>query len=522
MSRMLKSSGAAGAATLISRFLGFLREAVYAGFMGIGPVADAFYYAYSLPNLLRRLLGEGALTAAFIPVFKEREQGSDAAALWRSVNAVLCALGLLLGAVVLLAMGGLAGIVLWVPLPMRAALSARLMLVMFPYVGFVCFAAVFIGLLNARGRYFMPALGAALLNVVMIASVYLLAPRFGATLEQQVFGLAVGVVIAGFLQAAAQWPMLHRDGFRFAWVNPFGNPTVREVARRMGPATLGVAAYQLNVVVTQTLAVSEAQNVLSAFNYAVRLMELPQGVVGVSLATYLLAELSGLAAGKRLPEFRTALRDGLRQLVFINTLATVILLVLARPIIRLLFEHGKFTAADTGLAAQALWSLALGLVFFSLNSIYARAFYALGDTRTPMRISVAALAVNLVFALFLIPRLHQAGMGLANTLSAACNTLLLMYALKRVLPRFGYGEAVGHPGSLLAAAAAAAGVAALLCAGFQHWLGLNGWLSRGVTVFGAIAGASAAYLGVALALGIPQAEELLAFARARFQGVRRP
>ncbi|MBL9174572.1 MAG: murein biosynthesis integral membrane protein MurJ [Verrucomicrobiales bacterium] len=515
MSKMLKSSGSVGAATLISRFLGFLREAVYAGFMGISPVADAFYYAYSLPNLLRRLLGEGALTAAFIPIFKDRERNHGDATMWRSVNAVLCALVLLLGAVVLVAMLVLAWIILRVPLQFRTELSARLMLVMFPYVGFVCMAAVFIGLLNARGHYFMPALGAAVLNVVMIASVYFLAPRFGQSLDRQVFGLAVGVVIAGFLQAAVQVPMLRRDGFRFAWVNPFQDPTVREVARKMGPATLGVAAYQLNVVVTQTLAVAEAKNVLSAFNYAVRLMELPQGVVGVSLATYLLSELSGLAAEKKFPEFRGALRDGLQQLVFINTLATVILLVLARPIIRLLFEHGKFTAEDTGLSSQALWALAPGLVFFSLNSIYSRAFYAMGDTRTPMRISVFALVVNLMFAFFLIPLFHQAGMGLANTLSAAFNTVLLIYALRRALPRFGVGEVAGNLPGILAAAAAATAVAAGLCLAFQHWLGLAGWMARSVTVFGSIAGASAAYFGTALVLRLPQAAELSNFVRSR-------
>ena len=508
MSRLLKSSGSVGAATLISRLLGFARESVYAGFMGIGLVADAFYYAYSIPNLFRRLLGEGALTAAFIPIFKDREANHGEAQMWRAANAVLCALLLLLGSLVLLAMLALAAVIAFVPLALRGDLIARLMFVMFPYVGFVCLAAVLIGILNARGHYFMPALGATVLNVVMIAAVFLLAPRFGRTLESQVFGLAVGVLIAGLLQAAAQWPMLHQEGFRFQWVNPFRDPTVREVGRRMAPATIGVAAYQFNVVLTQTLAVTEAKNVLSAFNYAVRLMELPQGVVGVSLATFLLSELSGFAAEKKFPEFRATLRDGLRQLLFINTLATVILLVLARPIIRLLFEHGKFTSADTDLSAQALWALAPGLLFFSLNNIYARAFYALGDTKTPMRISVFALGVNLVFAFFFIPMLHQAGMGLANTLSAVMNTALLLYSLRRALPRFGYRELGLNFLGVSGAGAIAALVAGGLCVAAQRALGLDGLLARSVTVFGAIAGATVAYFGLALWLRLPQAWEL--------------
>ena len=513
MSRLLKSSGSVGAATLISRLLGFAREAAYAGFMGVGPVADAFYFANTVPNLMRRLLGEGALTAAIIPIFKDRERHQGDAVMWRSVNAVLSALILLLGAFVALGMLTLTGLIVLAPLTLDQQLIARLMLVMFPYVAFVCVAAVFIGLLNARGHYFVPALGAAVLNVVMIASVYLLAPRFGATLKQQIFGLAVGIVVAGFLQAAVQLPVMRREGFRFAWVNPFRDPTVREVAVRMGPATLGVAAYQLNVLITQVLAVSEATNVLSSFNYAVRLMELPQGVVGVSLATYLLGELSGLASEKKFPEFRSALRNGLQQLIFINTLAMVLLLVLARPIIRLLFEHGEFTASDTGLSAQALWALSPGLVFFSLNSIYSRAFYALGDTRTPMRISIVALGINLVFAFVLIPLFHQAGMGLANTLSAALNTALLIYALRRALPRFGVAEVAGHLLGVAAAAGAAAVAGGALCVGLQQWLGLAGWLARSLTVFASIAGASIAYFGVALALGLPQAAELLTFVR---------
>jgi len=509
MSRLLKSSGSVGAATLISRVLGFAREAVYAGFMGVGPVADAFYYAYSIPNLFRRLLGEGALTAAFIPIFKDREKTAGDAAMWQSANAVISALMLLCGALVLLAVVALTGVLAVVPLGPQGDLIVRLMRAMFPYLLFVCLAAVFIGILNARGHYFMPALGASLLNVAMITAVFLIAPRFGERLETQVYGLAVGVLLAGLLQAGFQYPALRREGFRFRWVTPWSDPTVAQVIRRMAPATIGVAAYQFNVVLTQTLAVNESKNILSAFNYAVRLMELPQGVVGVSLATYLLSELSSLAAEKKLPEFRSALREGLLQLVFINTLATVILLVLAQPIIRLLFEHGKFNAEDTLLSSQALWTLAPGLLAFSLNGIYARAFYALGDTKTPMRISVACLLANLVLAFFLIPLLRQAGMGLANTMSAALNTALLGYALRRKLPKFTY-EGLGPALTTLAVAGLLAGAVAWGWSWTgQHWLGVQSVWARAVTVFGAIGLAGGVYGAFCLWRGLAPAQELL-------------
>jgi putative peptidoglycan lipid II flippase len=299
-------------------------------------------------------------------------------------------------------------------------------------------------------------------------------------------------------------------------VNPFGDPTVGQVIRRMAPATLGVAAYQFNVVLTQTLAVNEARNIVSSFNYAVRLMELPQGVVGVSLATYLLSELSGLAAEKKFPEFREILREGVLQLVFINTLATVLLLVLAEPILRLLFQHGKFTAEDTQLSAQALWALAPGLVAFSLNTIFARAFYALGDTQTPMRISVVCLGVNLVLAFFLIPMLRQAGMGLANTASAALNTALLVYALRRKLPKLTY-EGLG---SALARMAAGAVLAAALAWGIsllarREW-GTEGFWPRATAVFGGIGVAGAGYFALCYGLGVGPARELVGLVRGRW------
>ncbi|MFM7101903.1 MAG: murein biosynthesis integral membrane protein MurJ [Verrucomicrobiota bacterium] len=515
---MLRSSGAVGAATLISRVLGFVRESVYAAFMGDGRVASAFFMALTVPNLFRRLLGEGALTAAFVPVFKEREAGGDAAAVWRAAGAVFWAMVVVCAGVVVAGMAGLWLVVRWVPLRLEHELPARLLLAMFPYLGFVCVAALFIGVLNARNHFFLPALGAALLNVVMIASVYLLAPRFGATREQQVFGLAVGLVLAGLVQAVFQWPALRREGFRLRWVNPWRDPTVREVARRMAPATLGVAAYQFNVVFTQALAYSATPEAVASFNYAVRLMELPQGVVGVSLATYLLSELSRLAVDKDYPAFRRVLGEGLQQLVFLNGLAAALLFVLAEPIIRLLFERGSFGPAATLRATSALMALAPGLVLFSMNNVLARAFYALGDTHTPMRISVFCLGVNALFALFLIPGNGQAGMGLANTLSAAFNTGLLLYALRRKLPKFDVRTLAPGAGQALGGALLAGGLAWAVHRGCEQAWGHGQLPARLAGVFGPMLVAGLAYFGAGLGLGNAQARELAGMLRRR----RRP
>ena len=314
MSQMLKSSGAMAAATLTSRVLGMVREMVYAGFMGNTWVASAFTLAFQVPNLFRRLLGEGALTAAFIPLFKQKELQEGEPEMWRAANAVISGLVAAAAAVAGLVMLGITLALAGGSLAVETQLMLRLLRLMFPYMLLVCLAAVFIGMANARGHFFVPALGAVVLNVIMIGSVLLLAPRLGRRLEEQIFGLAIGVLLAGLAQGFFQWPSLAREGYRYRWVSPWRDPTVREVARKMLPGSIGVAAFQINVLITQCFSFWFEPTIVATFNYAVRLMELPQGLFGISLATYLLPTLAGLAAEKKHPEFRQTLGQGLGYL----------------------------------------------------------------------------------------------------------------------------------------------------------------------------------------------------------------
>jgi putative peptidoglycan lipid II flippase len=245
------------------------------------------------------------------------------------------------------------------------------------------------------------------------------------------------VVLAGLAQALFQVPSLRREGFRYQWISPWRDPTVREVLRKMLPGSIGVAAFQINVLTTQCFSFWFDQNIVARFSYSVRLMELPQGMFGISLATYLLPTLSGLAAEKKFPEFRQTLSQGLSYLSFANLLAAAISLALAMPIVRLLFERGQFGSDATYHVALALACLAPGLLMFSMNNILARAFYALGDIQTPMKISVVCLGLNLVFAVWLIQRYREAGLAVANTMSATINLALLTYALRKKLSRLG-------------------------------------------------------------------------------------
>src|SRR5215475_7129934 len=333
MSQMLKSSGAMAVATMTSRLLGMVREMVYAAFMGDTWVASAFMLAFQVPNLFRRLLGEGAIKTPFLHESRANRE---------------------------------------------TILMLQLLRLMFPYMVLVCLAAVLIGMANARGHFFIPALGAVVLNLVMIASVLFLAPFMGTRLEDKIFGLAIGVLLAGLAQAFFQLPSLSREGYRYQWVSPWHDPTVREVVRKMLPGSIGVAAFQINVLITQCFSFWFDPSIVATFNYSVRLMELPQGMFGISLATYLLPTLSGLAAEKKYPEFRQTLSQGLSYLSFANLLAAAISLSLAVPIVRLIFERHAFGTDATDHVALALAYLAPGLLMFSMNNILARAFFALG------------------------------------------------------------------------------------------------------------------------------------------------
>lgn len=508
MSQMLKSSGALAAATMTSRILGMVREIVYYSFMGVGMVAGAFQLAFMVPNLFRRLLGEGALTASFIPIFKEKERISTPEEMWRAANAVISGLIAAAGVISVLAMIGISVALAVHDFAPKTDLMLRLLRIMFPYMLLICLTAVFMGILNARGHFFIPASGAIVMNVVMIGSVYLVAPHMGHELYQQIYALAFGVLVAGTAQAFFQMPWMRSEGFRYQWVSPWNEPTVKRVVRQMIPGTIGIAAFQINVLTTQGIAFWVDPGIVAAFQGSVRLMELPQGVFGISLATYLLPTLSGLAADKKWHDFRVTLNNAIDHLVFINLLASILLFFLAEPIIRLLFEHGKFGPDDTPKVALALVCLSPGLLAFSLVNILARAFYALGDTKTPMQISIFCLVINLIFSSVLVWQFRQGGLGIANTLSACCNVSLLFYALRRKLKTLEFGALRQMLWPIFVAGVVASVTAWFSSNMWDNHLGHRGLAMRLGAVFVPMTAASLVYWGISLLLKVPPATEM--------------
>ncbi|MBI5687783.1 MAG: murein biosynthesis integral membrane protein MurJ [Verrucomicrobia bacterium] len=508
-SSMIRSTGAVGVATMTSRVLGLAREMIFASFMGQGLEASAFFYAFTIPNLFRRLLGEGALSAAFVPLFAERlhKEGKEAA--WRAANAVASAVSVILVAIAVLFVGGL--LLALVVLDMSAGnrLIVRLTATMFPYMVFICLAGLAMGVLNSMRHFFVPAFSPVLMNLVLIGSVFVLCPLFGTTLDAQVMGLAVGVLFGGVVQLAYQLPQLWREGWRPCWSLNWRDENLRQVGKLLAPSVIGVVAYQINVIVARTLGFLVGDYVPAALNNADRLMELPLGVFSVSLATYMLPTLSSIAARGAMEEFRLEIGRALRFLMVVTVPATVGLIVLSEPIVRLLFERGRFDAASTWHCAYALEFTAVGLAFYSSTSILARGFYALKDTRTPMIVALCTMGANLVFSLCLMWPLKEGGLALANSLSAVLNSMILFVLLSRRLGTL-HGRSIALA---VVRVSVSAFIMAAACWGAHHWLA--GWLTPTTLahnlalVFGPIAVGGVVYFAAAWMLAREEVRAIL-------------
>jgi putative peptidoglycan lipid II flippase len=436
--QIASAAGVVSLATSLSRILGFVRDMAIAWLFGAGMLADAFFVAFRIPSTLRELLGEGALSAAFIPAFTRTatREGRDAA--WDLASVVMGTLIVVLAGVTLL------GIVLapvivrllapgFGQIPGKFALTVQLLQVMFPYILLVGLAALFMAILNSLGHFVTPSLSPTVLNLAMIGAALLVAPRA----ENPVLPIAVAVLVGGAGQLLIQVPAAVARGWRPSLRVAPHDPRIRHMAGLMVPGVVGLAITQINVFVGTLLASFLAQGSVAALTYAFRLVQFPIGIVGVAIATGALPVMSASMAREAVGEVKAALQASLRLAFFLSLPALVGLIVFRVPIVHVLFERGAFVRPVTLLTADILVGYACGLTFYIGNRIMAPAFYAMQDTWTPLVTGSVAVGVNIAASILFMGPWGAAGLALATATASASNFVMLFASLRRRIGALG-------------------------------------------------------------------------------------
>ncbi len=436
--RLARSAGVIGVATTASRLLGLVRDLLLAFFFGAGNAMDAYNVAFRIPNLLRDLFAEGAMSAAFVPTFTRRltQRGREDA--WRLGNHVLNALIVVTAALVVLGMVGAWPLVNlmagdYARVPGKLDLTVSMTRVMMPFLTLIAVAAACMGMLNSLRRFFVPAFAPTMFNVGSIAGVLALVPLLSGLGVQPIYAAAIATLIGGTLQVAVQWPALRREGYRYRPSLDPRDQGLREILVLMGPGVLGLAAVQINVFVNTWLATGQGTGAVSWLNYAFRLMYMPIGIFGLSIATAALPTISHHAAREDRGAMRLTFSSGLRMILMLNVPATAGLIALAAPIVNLLFEHGRFSSADTTATAAAVVFYAPGLIGYSAVKLAVPTFYALKESRTPVIVSAMTVALNVVLNITLAGVLGSRGLALGTAIAALFNAAVLLTFLERRL-----------------------------------------------------------------------------------------
>ncbi|MCX6356617.1 MAG: murein biosynthesis integral membrane protein MurJ [Candidatus Aureabacteria bacterium] len=508
-----RSASVVGMATLLSRVLGLIRDMVILRMFGPF-LTDAFYAAFRLPNTLRYLMGEGALSAAFIPVFSGYLKNKSRREAWELATAVFLCLLIVAGVVV-----GLG--VIFAPWIVRVALAGfsadpekfrltvSLTRWLFPYLLFVSLVALCMGILNSLKHFAMPSLSQAAFNLTIILTAVFIAPRWSTSGEQQIFVIALGVMCGGAVQLGMQIPALRANGFSLVWGRVWGHPEIRRIIRLILPALAGLAVYHVNLLVDNLFASFLPQGSVTYLYAANRLIQFPIGTFAIGISTVVFPLMAGFAVSGDIEGLKEALNYALRIVLFITLPAGIGLMVLGIPIIRLLYERGAF------LANNMTWPTYWAVLFYSIGvcaiggvSVVVRCFYSLQDTRTPVKVACVAVAANIVMDYLLMKPLKHGGLALATSLASFLNISLLLLMLRKKIGSLGMRR-VGRSSLKILAAIAAMAATAGLC----YWLtvahlGGPGTGDKIARVFIPLLAGIAVYFGVALLLGSPEPREL--------------
>lgn len=524
--RLARSAGLFGLATMASRILGLVKEQVLAFYFGAGDAMDAFRVAFRVPNLVRDLFAEGAMSAAFVPTFAQELATGGKPRAWAVASSVLTALVLITGLLVVGAAIFADPLVrLFAPdfaeVPGKLELTVLLARIMVPFLTLVALAAVFMGMLNALGHFFVPALSPAMFNVATIAIAVAFIPLAPAWGVPPIVLVAVGTLVGGLGQLAIQWFPLRREGFVYQPRIDHADPALHRVLLLMGPGTIGMAATQINVLVNTQFAAGEGTGAVSWLDYAFRLMYLPIGLFGVSIAAVSTPALARLAAGGEVARMRTTVASAIGLMLVLNVPATVGLMVLAVPIVGLIFEHGRFTAADTIATARALQFYAIGLVAYSIVRIVSPAFYALHRSRIPVTASVISVVVNIGLNFVLVRVMGYAGLALGTSIAALVNAGLQLFLLRRHLGGIEGRQVAATLVKILVAAAAMGGAAWYVDAMAATMLPGPALPMQAARVALAIGAALLVLAGAASALGLREFHEAREMVLGRFRRLRR-
>ena len=522
--RLARSAGLIGVATMTSRVLGLVRDQVMAYLFGAGNAVDAYNVAFRIPNLVRDLFAEGAMSAAFVPTFTRYLTREGRPAAWRLGNHVVNALLVATGAVVCAALVFTAPLVTmfaedYSNVPGKLELTVLLTRIMLPFLTLVAVAAAFMGMLNSLNRFFVPALSPAMFNVASILCALLLVPVMPRLGLPPIAAMAIGVLIGGIGQILIQSPLLRKEGYRYQPVLDVREPGLRQVLILMGPGTLGLAATQINVFVNTVLATGEGTGAVSWLNYAFRLMYLPLGIFGVSIATAAMPGIARHAARDDVPGMRHEVASGIAMMTVLNVPATIGLIVLARPIVAMLFQRGAFTARDTDATAAALMCYAIGLTGYSVVKVISPTFYALHESRKPVMVSAVSVLINAALNIMFVKRFGYLGLAVGTSVTALLNASVLLGMLRSRLGGIEGTRLIGAFTRSLAASLVMAATAVALDVLLGRVLPGGAVALQAIRVGSTIAGAVGMLLAASWMLGLHEINDVL---RALGSRVTRP
>jgi putative peptidoglycan lipid II flippase len=541
-----RSAGIVSIAVMFSRVLGLVREMVFARYFGAGFLYDAYLVGFRIPNLLRDLFAEGALSAAFVKVFTDYQLKNSEAEAWRLASLIFNALAVVLSVVCLLGIFLSPYIVRLITYnytgnpnyyypPEKAALAALLMQIMFPFILLVALAALAMGVLNTKGRFGIPASASTAFNIVSIISGLALAYWLSggswemsndknlipsAAAQWAIIGMAIGTLIGGAAQFLIQVPSLLKVGFRFSPALSFRDEGVRRVMRLMAPAIIGTSAIQIKVLV-DTIVASGIEGGVSWLSYAFRLMQFPIGVFGVAIGTAAIPTLSRLASENNFQKFRSTL-SGAINLVFLMTIPSACgLIVLGEPIIRLIYERGEFDAFDTNMTAWALSAYSIGLAGYAAIKVVSPSFYALDDAKTPMYVSLASILVHVASSFGLMKLLStvgvtperpngfgHVGVALATSVVALVNFLALTFLMRRRIGRLDGREILAGFVKILTASALMSAVSYAAYYYLHAQFGARGLVFRLIECFAPIAVGGVVFFAAVKMLGVREMEKV--------------